>query len=178
MNEFINAMKGLVKSGISNIHTAMPGTVLAYSGGVATVQPSLPMKVPDGRNVAMPPIVGVPVVMPTCAGGSVGVSLPIKAGDGVLLIFSERSIDDWVKGGENDDQRRHDLTDAIAIPGCYAGGVPANASGELMLFSGGTSMTIAPGKITVIGGDLVVDGTSFKQHIHSESIGTVTGPPQ
>lgn len=166
MNEFVNTMKKAIKQGISNVHTAMPGTVLSYSGGIATVQPSLPFNAPDGRSVAMPPIVGVPVVMPTCSGGTIGVSLPIQPGDGVLLVFSERSLDDWSKGGESADPRRHDLTDAIAIPGCYSGGVPANSSSDLTLFAGSTKMTVTSGKISIAGGDLEVDGVSFKTHVH------------
>lgn len=179
MNEFVNTMKKAIKQGISNVHTAMPGTVLSYSGGVATVQPSLPFNAPDGRSVDMPPIVGVPVVMPTCSGGTIGVSLPIQPGDGVLLVFSERSLDDWSKGGESADPRRHDLTDAIAIPGCYSSGVPANSSNDLTLFAGGTKMTVAEGMVKISGADLVVDGISFKRHVHGGVMpggGTTSGP--
>jgi hypothetical protein len=73
-----------------------------------------------GERIAerLPIITGVPVVFP--GGGGYRVTFPIAKGDTVLLIFSEASLDKWLAhGGDVDpnDDRRHTLSDAIAIPG-------------------------------------------------------------
>ena len=45
----------------------------------------------------------------------------------VLLVFSQRSIDNWKQTGgivEAGDPRHHDLSDAVAIPGIYPKAAP------------------------------------------------------
>jgi hypothetical protein len=67
---------------------------------------------------SLPIITGVPVLFP--GGGGCRITWPIAVGDTVLLVFSEASLDKWVvTGGEVDprDDRRHSLSDAVAIPG-------------------------------------------------------------
>ena len=66
-------------------------------------------------------IYDVPVVFP--AGGGALLSLPMAVGDTVLVLFSHRSIGEWLNsdGSETVPRtlRRFSLTDAIAIPGLY-----------------------------------------------------------
>jgi len=60
------------------------------------------------------------VPVQVAGGGSFALSFPIKQGDECLLIFGDRSIDNWfIKGGDQDpvDLRRHALSDAVAIVG-------------------------------------------------------------
>ena len=61
-------------------------------------------------------------------GGGFFVSYPLKKGDHVLLVFSERSIDQFMAQDKNDpsdpatdplDDRRFNLSDAVAYPGFY-----------------------------------------------------------
>lgn len=182
-NECAQILIEMVQKEIANIHTASPGKIISYDPGtgLASVQPSLKFKVPDGRELDMPVIIGVPVIFPSGSGGNASVSFPIQAGDGCLIVFAERSIDDWVKGGDSDDPRKHDLTDAIAIPGLYTFGVPAIAAhpNDTCLKNGSTVLRIeSGGSVHIDGADLVVNGISFLNHIHPESIGTETGPPK
>ena len=60
--------------------------------------------------------------VPVCFPGSGGwkVTFPISKGDTGLLIFCSRSIDRWLsEGGSVDpqDDRTHDLSDAVFVPG-------------------------------------------------------------
>lgn len=170
-NQLVNAMLSTVRNEISGIHTAAPGEIVSYDPGTnqASVKPAIKKKVPDGRMLDFPVIVGVPVVWPTAAGGQASLTLPLKAGDGVLLVFSERSIDDWIVGGESEDLRQYDLTDAIAIPGCNNSAPAAGMAHpeDACLAFGGTSLRITPGgDVVVDGGDLIVGGISFKNHVH------------
>jgi hypothetical protein len=68
----------------------------------------------------LPIVVDVPVLMP--AAGGIRIRLPIQVGDAVLLVFASSSLDRWLlHGGVTDpgDDRRHDLSDAVALPGLF-----------------------------------------------------------
>lgn len=102
------------------LNTCMPATVTQYNSETltATVQPSFKRFDTKGNFTSRPQIEDVPVVFPRS--GARGVYFPLAAGDPVLLVFSQRSLDTWLdNGGEIDlrDTRLHNLNDAIAIPG-------------------------------------------------------------
>lgn len=61
----------------------------------------------------------------------------MKAGDGVLLVFSQRSIENWLDGskGSPDDPRMFDLSDAFAIPSCNTKSPAADAENLSIQFS-------------------------------------------
>ena len=68
--------------------------------------------------VDYPELTEVPVLQ--SRGGGFAFTKPIKAGDGVMLQFNGRSMDQYYKTGENkepDSLRMNSLSDAIAIPG-------------------------------------------------------------
>lgn len=183
-NQQAQTLIEMTRKEIANIHTAAPGTILTYNpgSGLASVQPLLKFKVPDGRLLDMPVIVGVPVIFPSGSAGNASVTFPIKSGDGCLLIFAESSIDDWLKGGESEDLRKHDLTDAIAIPGLYNFGLPAIVEypNDVCLKNGSTLLRVEPsGNVNIEGADLIVGGISFKNHVHGgvESGGSNTAKP-
>jgi len=104
-----------------DLHTCLPGKVLAYysSDYTVDVQPMLKKRyASDDQVIEVRPINKVPLVFPSM--GSAHVRLPVAKGDEVLLVFSERSIDDWYESGsveETQSKRHHDMTDAFAIPG-------------------------------------------------------------
>jgi hypothetical protein len=78
---------------------------------------------------ALPVIPRVPVVFPGANGFRV--TFPIVAGDTVLLVFADRSIDAWLDRGvlvEPTDARSHDLADAIAIPGLRSFRTPLSSA--------------------------------------------------
>jgi hypothetical protein len=111
----------------SALHVALPAKVESYDATKQLVNVKPLVKDfyfdADGEKqaVSIPVIPNVPVVFP--GAGGFRLTFPIAAGDTVLLVFAERSIDVWLeKGTEVDplDFRRHDLSDAIAIPGLNA----------------------------------------------------------
>jgi len=197
-NEVVDSLVAMTKNEIANIHTAAPGTILSYDSdtGLASVQPSLQFKVPDGRVLDMPVIVGVPVQWPSGMGGDASVTLPLQSGDSVLLVFAERSLDDWLKGGESEDPRKFDLTDAFAIPCIWPGKATtggasypedvclAYGSNCIRISSGGVVNIVAASGVTITGdltvsGDVTAGGISLKSHVHSgvESGSSNTGNP-
>ena len=60
----------------------------------------------------------VPVI--SMRGGVSGLTMPISPGDQCIILFNDRSIDEWFTTGRNsalDSFRVHDITDGIAIVG-------------------------------------------------------------
>ena len=173
-NEFIQALMEAVDGKISGIHTAAPGKVISYEGGRASVQPSLKYKVEDGRVLDAPIIVDVPVYFPT--GGNASITYPIKPGDDCCIVFSERSMDDWLKGGESEDPRKFDLTDGM----CFVGMKPSrsHSNDAIEITHGNCKLRMPEGGPVTLNTDIVIGGISFLGHVHPESIGSQTGPPK
>lgn len=115
-------LKVSVQRALSEMHTCLPGKIESFDHKTqkASVLPLIKKKYRDGKAESMPVIQNVPVVFPRCSKGSF--TFPLEAGDGVLLVFSERSMERFLaQGGEQEpgDTRKFDLTDAIAIPGLF-----------------------------------------------------------
>lgn len=113
-----------IRRRLDRVRVALPARVLAYDATSckAQVQPAIYESYEDeagDRQYESAPVINdVPVVMP--GSGGVRIKFPIAVGDTVLLVFASSNIDRWLAlGGEQPpgDTRRHDLADAIAIPG-------------------------------------------------------------
>lgn len=116
------AIKNLVKGILSGVHTCMPAQVDSYDPAKqkATVKPLLKRAYADGKYTVFPSITDVPVIFPRS--GKASLTLPVNAGDTVMLVFAERSMDQWlIKGGEAETklESQFDLSDAVAIPGLF-----------------------------------------------------------
>ena len=105
-----------------DVRTAVPAEVLKYDlkKQCVDVQPLIKKVYDDGEALETAKVFNVPVAFPRA--GEAYLALPIKKGDKVLLIVADRSLDKWKSTGGNvdpEDKRKHDLSDAVAIPGCY-----------------------------------------------------------
>ena len=104
-----------------DLNTFMPANVLAYDAVNQTVdvQPVLNSTyISPPMSVKKPQLLGIPIIFPKSSGNTI--HIPLKKGDGVGIIFCQRSLDDWkLKGDVTSvlDNRLHDLTDAVAIAG-------------------------------------------------------------
>ncbi|MBS6009725.1 MAG: phage baseplate protein [Haemophilus parahaemolyticus] len=145
-----------LNNALAEINVAMPATIVSYNAGNqwATVKPSLAKRLSNGNTLQAPQIVNVPVCFPVAdvGGNKAMITLPMKAGDGVLLVFSQRSIENWLDGskGSPDDPRMFDLSDAFAIPSCNAKSPAADAE-NLSIQYGSGSIKITPS------GDVLID---------------------
>jgi len=120
----VPTLEALVQQGVRNalkdLHTAMPGIIDTFDPltQTCTVQPAIKRIFVGGEAVALPILINVPVSFPSAGGFSI--TLPVKQGDECLIIFSERSIDNWLQFGElkiPNDRRFHDLSDGVVIMG-------------------------------------------------------------
>ncbi len=120
--EFSSVLKNTVDNLLSGIHTVLPGKIESYDPTLkkVSVKPLI-QKVFETETLSLPVISDVPIVMPGT--NEMIISLPIKKGDGCLVLFSERSLEAYMSSNladvEPQDPRRFSLSDAICIPGLF-----------------------------------------------------------
>ncbi len=144
---------GAIESKLYDLHTWLPAKIVKVKGNQKVdIQPLLKRKYKDGTLVLLPVIQDVPVYMPR--GAAFYIKLPVAVGDTGIALFSERSLDVWkVQGGTVDpqDPRRHDISDAVFLPGLYPfNNQIAGAAADMVLKNGSLTMTLKPtGKIQI-----------------------------
>lgn len=118
-----------VQAFFDDLHTAMPGIIKSYDAvhKTANVQPAVKMLDDAGIYIQQPLIINCPVYFPGTS--DMVLQYPLKDGDKCLLIFSERSLENWMLqgGAECDDAgdpRRFSLTDGFCLPGIFAPSAP------------------------------------------------------
>lgn len=145
-NNTADALINLIRSQLVDVNTAIPGVIVSYSNGRASILPSVKKRFADGDVLDFPIIQNVRVCWPSFAGGSAGVKGPIKSGDKCLLIFSQQAVDG------SDDRRTFDLQDAYAVM-CDLGNAGAGDSGnnsDMTMFFGSASIRLTSGGALVI----------------------------
>jgi hypothetical protein len=195
-----------------DLRVAMPAIVQSFDEATQTVvvQPAIREQMLNKQRVpiptALPLISFVPIVLPRA--GGYALTMPIQQGDEGLLVIADACFDAWYQSGGVQNQidlRRHDLSDAFFIAGCwsqprklsnYSGSAAQLRSddGQTVIELGGGEITIKANTITVTGlqvnvtgsekvtisgnGQTTVDGVNFLQHTHSgvTAGGGVTGP--
>lgn len=163
-------LKDAIRAALLNVNTCLPGVVTSVdvAAGKCDAKPVLRRKFASGEIVDLPVITNVPIAQ--LRAGKAFVSVPVKVGDYVLLVFSQRSIDLWLtSGGSVDpkDPRSHALSDAIAYPGVYPfSDPPAGALADALVIKNDQSTIIvkpngeikveAPAKLEVVAGEVDV----------------------
>ena len=152
-DDFISSIRNLINSELIDLNTSINGVVVSYANGLATVRPTANKRFQDGEVLPFPIIFNVPVRWPSFNGGQCGFKGPIRAGDNVLVIFSQQAKDG------TDDQRRFDLSDAYCIPAHNSTTAQGGNNDDTVMYfgaayikitSGGAVEIVAPGghKIT------------------------------
>ncbi|NRS20582.1 hypothetical protein HP398_29625 [Brevibacillus sp. HB1.4B] len=122
--EFNNVLMDRI---FNQLRVSVPGIIQEFDPvtQTATVQVALREHVRqenlEYQWVPIPLLLDVPVQFPR--GGGYVLTFPVKQGDECLVVFSDMCIDAWFSNGgvQNQiDKRRHDLSDAIAIPGLWS----------------------------------------------------------
>lgn len=172
------AIQQLFEARLCELHTGMPGRIVSYDSATqkASVQPELKRKFRDGAVVDIPVIPDVTVCMPRA--GKAFLSLPLKAGDQVWLMFSERSTDDWKQSGGSVDPsvvpRKHDFADAFCYPGGYPFNNPAPMdSNDVLLVNDQSILKLKTGgkfEMSKKGGDAVLDLIFQYMEINSSAV--------
>ncbi|HDR9029886.1 TPA: hypothetical protein QDB14_004108 [Burkholderia vietnamiensis] len=120
----LEALKHAISARLTEVWTALPGTVESFDPATMTVSVQLGTK--DAiRNEEgtistspFPLLTDCPVVWQ--GGGGVTATFPIAAGDECLVVFASRCIDAWWQSGgvqEQAESRMHSLADGFALVG-------------------------------------------------------------
>lgn len=115
-----------IEGRLAELHVGLPAKVVSFDPATqsVSVQPLLVRVLidEDESPVALPiPVISnVPVLY--AAGGGWSITYPLNPDDIVYLTFAERSIDEWLDAVSGKlvtpaQTRKHDLSDAVAIPG-------------------------------------------------------------
>jgi hypothetical protein len=153
-------LRRMMSKGKADMRVAMPGIVVTFDSNEQTVSVLLALREKlrdkDGNvtDVAMPVLPDVPIVFPRA--GGFALTMPIAPGDECLVVFSDMCIDSWWASGGIQNQlelRRHDLSDAFAIMGCWSQPnlIPNYnlSAAELRTLDGQTKIAIQPGTIDI-----------------------------
>lgn len=118
-DSLFEAIESQIKRAQSNIYTALPAKVISFDGHTVNCQVMVNRVMKNGQEITIPPLVDVPAQFPHAGGFCI--TVPIKAGDEGLVIFSSRCIDGWFASGNASkplDNRINDLSDGFFIVGC------------------------------------------------------------
>lgn len=158
----IDALKRLVASRLELMQTALPGEIVSVDGALCAVRPAVDKTLTDGRVLSSPIIYNVPLgyLQADVVGAKAAISMPLKAGDGCLLVFSSRCIDDWIEGNRTpSDTRQFDLNDCMAIPAFNrpSTAVPYDSSALHMQYGGGSIKINSDGTILATTSQFTID---------------------
>lgn len=129
---FESAVKAFFEYQMRNVYTAIPAQVVQVRDAgqqKVDVKPLVNMVFPDWEDSEeWPTILSVPLMYP--ASSTSAFTFPVKAGDTVLLVFSQSCIDVFKAGDGTaappSDYRVFNMRDAVAIPGLFPFGTAVN----------------------------------------------------
>lgn len=166
-NTLSAAFEVVFDSKISGVHTQMPGQVVSYDykSQKADIQPLIKKRYSDGTVESFPILTNVPIILNRTKNS--GITFPINKGDGVLIEFTERSLENWYLSGqevEPGDPRKFDLSDSVAIVGLFSFKDDNLASNneDLEIHHGGQKITITSD------GDIKIGTQSLKKLVTEE----------
>lgn len=160
------------------IRVAMPGIIQSFDEVKQTVSVKLAIRERLSiwgnpfEDIEIPTLLEVPVFMPRA--GNFILTMPISPGDECLVVFTDNCYDSWWETGavgNQMDNRRHDLSDGIAIVGIWSqpnkvdsystdSAVLRSLTGDCYIEVKESDVNIvAPTKVTVTGKEVNIDAS-------------------
>jgi hypothetical protein len=189
------ALRAMMDGRLANVWTALPGIIENFDAAKMTAQIQAAIRIrfqdKDGNYSwkEIPLLLDCPIVFP-CA-GDFALTLPVKQGDEVLVVFSSRCIDQWWQSGEVGNQaelRLHSLSDGFAIPGpsSVPKALPAisttsaqlrtrDGSAYIELAPGGVINIVAPGGVNINGATAITGDVDVTGKVTATDEGTFNG---
>jgi hypothetical protein len=181
-----DAIRSLVLNLLSReLHTCMPGAVTkVYTKGashIVDVKPLLKATQVDGAQAEYDIVQGALLITPGTIKSSV--IMPVNVGDLVLLIFSEKALENWGLSTQTANGiygRQFDLSDVFAIPmnfNVLSTSENTNNADMIIKHESQTVTIKANGNIEIGGTDLAaLVKENFLSHTHVVTV-TVGGVP-
>ena len=179
------SIRDIISYALDNANTVIPATVQSYDPATQTAEVRVTIVdnyAVDGstapRVKRFPVLPGVPVVFPR--GGGWSITWPLKRGDNVVLVFSQRSIAEWFNTDGTvevspRELKAHGISGAFAIPG------PPTKSTKLASDAvSGDDLILrhSDGTELQLGKDKTVSLTANRLNIGSESASTAIAKGQ
>lgn len=184
--EVLNATRALQ----AEINTTIPARIINYDAAsrMADVQPSIDKLTADGRSIPAPIIHGVQVRWCSSQSANAIISMPLAFGDGGMLHFCQRSLDEWLEGTRlPNDPRTHDLNDAFFVPGVDQSSELVPAEADCLLIKIGPAIirmyqdghgvltlpagTLIDSPLTTFTGDVVIEkNLQVDMTIHADQL--------
>lgn len=174
------------------INTSFPAEIVSVkdlgSKQFVDVKPLIHPEDEDGSVLDTPVIYNVPVLFQSAGGGLL--SFPIKVGDAMLIVISQRAISQWLIGDGSPvssiDIDNFEITDALAIPGLYTTSTNLKpntidvelkfAGNSVRLTPAGDIFADAPNNVTVTAGNNIAASASNAITAQAGSSATITAP--
>lgn len=202
----LETIDSVIDNWMTDVMTCLPAKVIRKYEGEARVDvsPAIDLIWEDGETAKRSDIYGVPLLYSRSATSQI--YFPVKVGDSVLLIFSQRGLDNYKQNGSSTPHslRMFNVNDAIAIPTVLQFDKPldiadennlviqhniskANQSTIRMKEDGGVDILCPNGALNIQAASInivstsptVIDGVIVKTHVHGgvTSGGGSTLPP-
>lgn len=168
----------VARSATASVNVALPATIVSYDAttqrAVVKIVQSFRRKDHAKRGTAEeivayrpPTIPGVPVAW--WGGGGFSFTCPLAPGDSGLLVFVDRSMDEWLASGADEvepaDTRRHDLTDAVFFPGLRSFAAAVAAEGV-----SSTAATLKGAEVVVVSPDIKLGSAAASDFVALASL--------
>lgn len=166
----LEAIQFAIAQAMKGLSISLPGIVQEYDADTrrAKVQPAIDIMLTNAETMAQPVLEDVPVIMP--AGGGFVVHFPLAAGDAVMLLFSQRGIDEFKASYARAKPERaviFNIKDAVAYPafGSLSPSLPSSASNSLVLSreDGSEFISLGAGGVTIqTAGELNISASAVR----------------
>lgn len=89
-DRFTTSLSTLIQNSLADVHTILPAKITSvdYGAGRASVLPLVKTQIGINKTLPYPELSNVPLVI--MSGGKGRLTFPVKSGDTVLVLFSER----------------------------------------------------------------------------------------
>ncbi len=134
-----DVMEALRDNIFTNMNCIQIGKIESYNKDEQTVSVQLQIKrrVSETETIRFPLLVDCPVFV--LQGGGAYIDMPIATGDFCIVLFNDQDIDNWWDGGlltDANTERRHDLSDGMALVGINPKGTVLDLDGTALGING------------------------------------------
>lgn len=155
----VEALKGIFDYKLLSVFTCIPAKVQSvnYKHNHLNAQPLIKTRRSDGTERTSPELFDVPIFVLSAGRGNTRITMPVKVGDTVLILYSQRSLEDFYGSDgktivDSKSEVTHGMYPILALPCLFTkdSAVPIDPS-NLIVENGSTKVTIQPD------GNVIVD---------------------
>ena len=121
----------------------------------------------ERQYVDLPKLTNVPLILPCSNALGLSITMPIRRGDEVVLLISDRSLDNWqLDGGiqrpaEETEIRHHDLSDCLCIPSALTiAALDTYNNDAVQIGSSTVNVTVTPQDVEINAASVTINADS------------------